>query len=84
MGIIHLLRDAIETEVDNVDLEGENIVTPVESAILEYADIVLPWLWRASHYGLQSDLAQSMVFSSLEIDSDLDIVVVAISLPSRS
>jgi len=45
---------------------------------------VLPWLWRASHYGLQSDLAQSMVFSSLEIDSDLDIVVVAISLPSRS
>ena len=60
MGIVRLLRDAIETEVDNIDLD-DYIVTLAESLILEYADIVLPWLWRASQNGIQSDFAQSMV-----------------------
>ena len=84
MGIIHLLRDAIETEVDNADLEDDIAVTQAESIILEYPEIVLPWLWRASHYGIQSDFAQSSVFSSPTTDSDLDVVMAAISLPPCS
>ena len=61
MGIIRLLRDAIETEVDNIDLGDDYVVTQTENVILEYADIVLPWLWRASQNGIQSDFTQSMV-----------------------
>lgn len=61
MGIVRLLRDAIETEVDNIELGDDYVVTQAESVILEYADIVLPWLWRASQNGIQSDFAQSMV-----------------------
>jgi len=84
MGIIHLLRDAIETEADNIDLQDETAVTQAESVILKYADVVLPWLWRASHYGIQSDFAQSTVFSSLTAKPDLDIIMVTISLPPCS
>jgi hypothetical protein len=84
MGIIHLLRDAIETEVDNVDLEDDIAVTQADSIILEYPEIVLPWLWRASHYGIQSDFARSSVISSPKTRFDLDIIMAAIPLPPCS
>ena len=55
--IIHLLRKAIEMEVD---LSKEEIPHAAEM-LLQHANIVIPWLWRASQHGIQSDFAQSAV-----------------------
>ena len=84
MGIVHLLRNAIEIEVDNIDVEDDTGVTSAESAILRCADVVLPWLWRASHHGIQSDFAQSVVVSHGRPRLNVDIIMVTISLPPYS
>jgi len=83
-GIIHLLRTAIETEVDNIGLGNDNAVTQAEHVIVEYADIVLPWLWRASQNGIQSDFVQSTVISPVADESNVDVIMVAISLSPYS
>jgi hypothetical protein len=57
MTIIHLLKNAMETEVD---LSREE-VPQGEKIFLQHANILVPWLWRASQYGVQSDFAQSAV-----------------------
>jgi hypothetical protein len=58
MGIIHLLRNALEIDID---LSQETDVTEAEKTVLKYADVILPWLWRATQHGIQSDFAQNIV-----------------------
>ena len=57
MTIIHLLKNTMETEVD---LSQEE-VPHGEEMLLRHAKILIPWLWRASQHGIQSDFAQSAV-----------------------
>ena len=57
MMVIHLLKNAMETEVD---LSQEE-VSHGEEMLLQHANILVPWLWRASRHGIQSDFAQSAV-----------------------
>lgn len=57
MTIIHLLKSALETEVDLFQEEAPQ----GEEMILKHADTLIPWLWRASQYGIESDFAQSVV-----------------------
>jgi len=56
MTIIHILLLTIETDVDLSDA-----VSSSEETLLEYNSVILPWLWRASHHGIQSDFVQNMV-----------------------
>ena len=57
MTIIHLLKNAMET---GVDLSQEE-VPQGEKMFLQHANTLVPWLWRASQHGIQSDFAQSAV-----------------------
>jgi hypothetical protein len=56
MVVTSILRGAIESDVD---LDSD--MSRVEEIVLGFASVVLPWLWRASHHGIQSDFVQNMV-----------------------
>jgi hypothetical protein len=56
MVVTSILRGAIETDVDS-----ESEISRVEEIVLGFAGVVVPWLWRASHHGIQSDFVQNMV-----------------------
>jgi hypothetical protein len=58
MIIIQFLRKAIETEFDPSE---DSQLSAAESALLEHATIIIPWLWRASQHGIQTDFAQNAV-----------------------
>jgi hypothetical protein len=63
MGIISLIRDALESEIDpSIQDDG---ITPAEAKVLQHAATIIPWLWRASQHGIQSDFTQSMVALSI-------------------
>jgi hypothetical protein len=64
-GIIHILRDAFQLKENaDVHLVKNAQLRRGESALLEHADTLLPWLWRASRIGIESDFAESLVFPS--------------------
>jgi hypothetical protein len=58
MIIIQFLRKAIETEFDPSE---DSPLSAAETALLEHATIIIPWLWRASQHGIQTDFAQNAV-----------------------
>lgn len=80
MGIISLVREAVESEIDP-SLQ-DNGITPAEAEVLQHATIVIPWLWRASQHGIQSDFTQSMVIRSI-IGLIEDIIMVTPSIEGR-
>ena len=75
MTIIHLLKSALETEVDLF----QEKVPHGEEMILKHADTLIPWLWQASQHGIQSDFAQSVV-KSLKMFANSDVLVVTFPL----
>jgi hypothetical protein len=75
MTIIHLLKNAMET---GVDLSREE-VPQGEKMFLQHANILVPWLWRASQHGVQSEFAQSAV-NLLKIFANSDVFVATFPL----
>jgi hypothetical protein len=79
--IISLVREAIESEIDPSQEDG---ITPAESRVFQHAAIVIPWFWRASQHGIQSDFAQSMViFSITSLIEDIIMATLSIARCQR-
>jgi hypothetical protein len=65
MAVMQVLRNTFEKEVElsqEPDFSHAHEFFSVERMLKRHADVVLPWLWRASHNGIESHFVQNTVF----------------------
>jgi hypothetical protein len=61
MGIIEFLSEAIEPGDDSSEAFD---LSYAAAAILQHAATIMPWFWRASQHGIQSEFILIAVFSN--------------------